>query len=350
MSGLDLSTETRSDLPKTLPAIEPLVERHGNLPRGISIVVPVYNSEATLGTLIERLEAVLASTGRPFEVILVNDGSRDGSWNAVLDLTQRRRWVRGIDMMRNYGQHNALLCGIRAAAFDTIITLDDDLQNPPEEIPKLLAKLDDGNDVVYGKPLQEQHGLWRDLASLMTKIALQSAIGAETARNVSAFRALRTNTRRGFEQFHGPFVSIDVLLSWGAKRFDAVLVRHEPRRVGASNYTFRKLVVHAMNMMTGFSTLPLRLGSVIGFGFTFFGFLVLVYVVGRYLIQGSSIAGFPFLASIIAIFSGVQLFTLGIIGEYLARMHFRLMDRPAYAIREVVGRSPGVDSPEEERT
>jgi undecaprenyl-phosphate 4-deoxy-4-formamido-L-arabinose transferase len=236
--------------------------------------------------------------------------------------------------MRNYGQHNTLLCGIRQARYEVIVTMDDDLQHPPEEIPNLLAKLAEGYDVVYGTPQQEQHGFWRDVASQVTKLALQSTMGAETARNVSAFRAFRTRLRDAFANYQGPFVSIDVLLTWGTTRFAAIPVHHDPRRVGRSNYTFVRLVTHALNMMTGFSTWPLQLASLIGFAFTLFGLGVLVYVIGRYLIEGGSIAGFPFLASIIAIFSGAQLFALGIIGEYLARMHFRMMERPAYSVRE----------------
>jgi undecaprenyl-phosphate 4-deoxy-4-formamido-L-arabinose transferase len=230
-----------------------------------------------------------------------------------------------------------LLCGVLAARFDTTVTMDDDLQHPPEEIPKLLKKLAEGYDVVYGKPMTEQHGLFRDLASVITKLALQSAMGAANARNVSAFRAFSTQTRAGFEGYRGPYVAMDVLLTWATTRFAAIPVRHEPRKAGKSNYTFRQLVRHALNMMTGFSTVPLRIGSLLGFAFTLFGVAVLVYVVGRYLIQGSSVSGFPFIASIVAIFSGVQLFALGMIGEYLARMHFRLMDRPAYTVRQVVG-------------
>jgi len=296
----------------------------------LSVVVPVYNSEASLGPLIERLRPLLSSES---EVILVNDGSRDQSWDRICALAERYPWIRGISLMRNYGQHNALLCGIRAARNGVIVTIDDDLQNPPEEIPKLLEKLE-GFDVVYGTPEIEQHGLWRDVASRITKLALKSAIGAETARNVSAFRAFRTDVRGGFANYQGPFVSIDVLMTWGTSRFTSVPVRHEPRSLGMSNYTLQKLVRHAFNMMTGFSVLPLQIASVIGFAFTVFGICILVFVVARYLIQGASVPGFPFLASMIAIFSGVQMFSLGIIGEYLARMHFRMMDRPAYAVRQ----------------
>lgn len=299
----------------------------------ISVVIPVFNSEGLLPTLLQRVQPVVASHASRAEVILVNDGSRDRSWEIVCELASEHTWVRGINLMRNYGQHNALLCGIRAATHDVIVTMDDDLQNPPEEIPKLLGKLAEGHDVVYGTPQSEQHGFWRDLASRVTKLALQSAMGADTARHVSAFRAFRTQVRDAFATYQGPFVSIDVLLTWGTTKFAAISVHHESRPLGASNYSFRKLVTHALNMMTGFSTVPLQLASLIGFIFTLFGVGVLVYVIGRYLIQGGSVPGFPFLASVIAIFSGAQLFALGIIGEYLARMHFRMMERPTYSVR-----------------
>ncbi|MHB1132073.1 MAG: glycosyltransferase family 2 protein [Chloroflexota bacterium] len=306
---------------------------HGSL----SVVIPVYNSAPGLDALVGRLMPVLRQLGRPFEVVLVNDGSRDDSWTEMSNLVSRYPELRCLDLMRNYGQHNALLAGIRSAVGEFIVTMDDDLQNPPEEIPNLLAKLDEGFDVVYGTPLQEQHGLWRDLASQITKLALQSAMGATTARQVSAFRAFRAQLREAFVRFQGPFVSIDVLLTWATTRFTAVRVRHDPRRVGVSQYTLRKLITHALNMMTGFSTLPLQMASWLGFVCTALGVVVLMYVLGRLVLEGGSVPGFPFLASMVAIFSGAQLFALGIIGEYMARMHFRSMDKPAYAVRICVG-------------
>jgi glycosyltransferase involved in cell wall biosynthesis len=303
---------------------------------GISIVVPVYRSAAILPELHQRLTEVLPALAERHEIIFVEDCGGDGSWGVIQGLARRDEGVRGIRMSRNFGQHNALLCGIRAARYEVIVTLDDDLQNPPEEIGKLLDLLGDDVDVVYGTPQAEHHGFLRDQASRITKLALQSAMSAETARNVSSFRAFKTRIREAFAAFRGPFVSIDVLLTWGSARFTHVQVRHEPRQAGLSNYTFRMLVTHALNMMTGFSTLPLQIASLVGFVFTLFGFVILAIVLATYLINGgSSVPGFAFLASIIAIFSGAQLFALGIIGEYLARMHFRSMDRPTYLIREV---------------
>jgi len=302
----------------------------------ISVVVPVYNSEPMLPELVKRLEPVLASLAGEYELLLVNDGSRDQSWRVVRRLAAEHEWVRGINLMRNYGQHNALLCGIRAARFQSVVTMDDDLQHPPEEISKLMTKLDEGFEVVYGYPEHQRHGFLRDVASGLTKLALQKSMGAETARHVSAFRAFRTQTRDAFAGYHSPFVSIDVVLTWATTRFAAVVVRHDPRKVGVSNYTVGMLIRHAMNMMTGFSVLPLQLANLMGFACTAFGGLVLVYVVGRYLLYGTTVQGFPFLASIISIFSGAQLLALGIIGEYLARMHFRMMERPTYTVRDQI--------------
>jgi undecaprenyl-phosphate 4-deoxy-4-formamido-L-arabinose transferase len=304
----------------------------------LSVVIPVYRSAAILPELLRRLEPVLVAAAPRFEILLVDDASPDESWPAVEKLAAQHRAVRGLALGRNCGQHAAVLAGVLEARGDVVVTLDDDLQHPPEEIPKLLAKLAEGFDVVYGTPLAEQHGFLRDLASRVTKLALASAMGAEVARDVCAFRAFRTRLREAFLDYRSPYVSIDVLLTWGTSRFAAIRVRHDPRRSGTSNYTLARLVSHALNMATGFSVAPLRFASLVGFAFTLFGTGVLALVLGRYLLEGASVPGFPFIASVIAIFSGAQLFALGIIGEYLARMHFRMMGRPPFTVR---ARTPG---------
>jgi undecaprenyl-phosphate 4-deoxy-4-formamido-L-arabinose transferase len=303
---------------------------------GISVVVPVYNSEASLPALVQRLTAVLPSITAGWEVILVNDGSRDRSWDVVRELAAAHDAVRGINLLRNFGQHNALLAGIRDARYAVTVTMDDDLQHPPEEIPKLLDRLASGADVVYGTPGALQHGLWRNFFSRATKGAMAHAMRIDNLVDLNAFRAFRTSLRAAFRTYESPHLLLDVLLSWGTSRFAAVTVEHKPRAYGRSNYTPSKLFNQAMLMLTGFSTAPLRIASSIGFFFTLFGIGVLVYVLGRYLISGTSVAGFPFLASIIAIFAGAQLFAIGIIGEYLARIFNRTSDRPVYVVKEVV--------------
>ncbi len=300
----------------------------------ISFVVPVYQSAESLPELHRRITAVFGAAERGMEIVFVEDGGGDDSWAVIRRLATTDPRVRGLRLSRNYGQHNALLCGIRMARGDVVVTLDDDLQHPPEELPKLLAKLDEGYDVVYGSPEHQRHGLLRDLASAVTKLALEGAMGAATARQVSALRAFRTSLREAFDEYRSPSVNVDVLLTWATTSFAAVRVRHDTRKYGRSGYSPHMLLRHALNMMTGFSTRPLQLASLIGFVFAFFGLAVLVYVLVSWLVRGSAVPGFAFLASIIALFSGAQLMALGIIGEYLARMYSRTIERPPYFVRD----------------
>jgi glycosyltransferase involved in cell wall biosynthesis len=303
-------------------------------PLRISVVIPVFNAEGSLQALCDQLMPAMEQLAEQFEIIMVEDSSRDDSWSVITRLVSGDPRVRGIRLSRNYGQHNALLCGIRAARYDYVVTMDDDLQHPVSEIALLLPPLAAGYDVVYGNAEEEQHDLWRTVASRLTKIALKSAAGAASATQVSAFRAFPTRLREAFADFRSPTVSIDVLLTWATSRFTTVNVKHAPRFAGRSNYTVRKLITHAFNLMTGFSTMPLQIASVVGFISTLFGLAVLAWVVGRYLLYGASVPGFAFLASTIAIFSGAQMFTLGVFGEYLARMYGRTMERPAYTVLE----------------
>jgi glycosyltransferase involved in cell wall biosynthesis len=298
---------------------------------GISVVIPVYNSADILDDLAARLADVLPGLSPQFELILVNDDSRDQSWEKVCALTEKYSWVRGFSLMRNYGQHNALLCGVRAACFSIIVTMDDDLQHQPEEIYKLLQPLFTGNDVVYGIPEKMPHSWWRNAFSILTKRVLSMTMGVKNVRDFAAFRAFRTHLRDAFANYQNPNVILDVLLSWGTSRFTTVIVDEKPRQSGKSNYNFFKLFQYTMVVLTGFSTLPLRIASIMGFIFTFFGIVIFIFVIATYFLVGS-IPGFPFLTSIIALFSGMQLFALGIMGEYLARIFDRSMDRPAYVI------------------
>ena len=299
----------------------------------LSVVVPVYNSAGILPELIRRLAAVLPVVARQYEVVLVNDGSADDSARVARDVSVAFGWVRRIDLTKNFGQHSALLCGIRAARHRVIVTIDDDLQHPPEEIPKLLHRLVGAVQVVYGTPERAHHDSWRDTSSKVTKFLLQRLLRVSGAQSVSAFRAFRTELRDAFAFYQGPHVNIDVMLTWSAGHFASVPVAHARRAAGRSNYTFRTLMRHALNMTAGFSTTPLRLASLVGFFFTAFGCAVFVYAVGRYVLFGSSVPGFTFLASAIAIFSGAQLFALGILGEYVGHIFQRSLQMPSYQVK-----------------
>jgi glycosyltransferase involved in cell wall biosynthesis len=311
------------------------------LSTGLSVVIPTYRNAEGLTPLVQRLEAILQSTNQSYEVLFVDDGSHDDTETMLTALASSRPWLRPIILGRNFGQHNATLCGVRAARYAVCLTLDDDLQTPPEEIPALLRVFHERNvDVMYGTPAENHYGFWRGTATRLIKTSLRIAMRTEVAARISAFRVFRTSLRDAFAHFRGPYVSLDVLLSWGTQRFGYVTVRHEPRAHGQSHYSLWRLASYTFTVLLGFSTFPLRLVAALGISLSAFGIVVLLYVIGRYFIQGGSVPGFPFLASIISIFSGTQLFALGVLGEYITRLYLQSLGQPAYVARDNAA-SPG---------
>jgi glycosyltransferase involved in cell wall biosynthesis len=302
-----------------------------NREQGTSIVVPTFQSSETLESLVIR---VLQSVNGKREVIIVDDGNTDGTWEKIKWIASLHDEVKGIRLCRNFGQHSALIAGIRIAKYPIVVTIDDDLQNPPEEIPKLLAAIVAEVDVVYGVSNSIQQSGWRKLTSKIAKVVFAKALGFESAVSSSSFRAFRTRLREGFSGDLGPSVSLDALLTWSTNRFSTVDVEHHQRRVGKSNYSFAKLTRFMLDTVTSYSTIPLRIATSLGFVTTLFGVFVLFWVVGNAVFVGDSVPGFPFLAASIAVFSGVQLVVLGIIGEYLGKIHFRAMSKPTYTVSE----------------
>lgn len=300
----------------------------------VSVVIPVYNSEQSLRELAEQLVPILESFTARSEIIFVDDGSRDGSWGQLCALESEYEPVRLLAMSRNYGQHNALLAGINAASCEVIVTMDDDLQHRPTDVPVLVSALGSEIDLVYGVSTEEEHTIWRNVSSRATKAAMRSTLGWDDADKTGAFRAFRSRLREGFST-RDPYVSIDVLLSWTTTRVLFVDVVMDKRKYGESNYTFLQLLRYAVNTMTGYSTAPLRLVSFLGIGAAVFGLFSLAWILGRYALQGGTVPGFAFVGSLVAIFGGTQLLALGIMGEYLGRIHFRTMGKPAYLVREV---------------
>jgi undecaprenyl-phosphate 4-deoxy-4-formamido-L-arabinose transferase len=300
-------------------------------PQGVSVVVPTYKSPSTLAELVARIAAV--NLGE-YEVIVVDDGNDDSTWSEILQISQTDSSVIGLRLGRNYGQHSAILAGVRRAKFSQIVTLDDDLQNPPEDIPKLLAELKPGVDVVYGVSSEVRQNFFRRFTSKFTKAVFAKVLGFESAISISSFRAFRAQLKEGFAGDLGPHVSLDALLTWSTSRFSTVKVSHHPRRVGKSNYSLAKLIRFMLDTATSYSTRPLRLATTVGFITTLFGLLILVWVIGNAIFVGDSVPGFPFLAASIAVFSGVQLVVLGILGEYLGKIHFRAMNKPTFSVSE----------------
>jgi len=268
------------------------------------------------------------------EIIVVDDGNLDSTWNVIGELARQNRRVRGFRLGRNSGQHAALLAGVRQAKNPVIVTLDDDLQNPPEEVPNLLQALTEDVDVVYGLPTRAKQSTWRNISSVGSKALMRYTLGFLRATDISAFRVFRTKLRDSFDRDLGPGVSLDALLNWATTRFASVEVRHDARAQGESNYNFRKLLRFMLDTATGYSTVPLRFATSLGLVTVTLSLGILGWVLWRPLFTGESVPGFPFLAATIAIFSGVQLIVLGVLGQYIGRMHFRVMNKPTYTIAD----------------
>jgi undecaprenyl-phosphate 4-deoxy-4-formamido-L-arabinose transferase len=302
-----------------------------SLDLGISLVCPVYCSAQTLRILVDEICTCLNGTHK-FEILLIDDRSPDSSWLEILQISKENSAVRGIRLGRNVGQHGALLAGIRSARFDKIVTIDDDLQHPPSEVIKLVQALDSNGGVVYGVSTNVKQKLWRKASSIGAKQLFKKFLGFDSAVKISSFRAFETNLRNAFSGEIGPSVSIDSLLTWSTSTFCSIDVQHHPRLQGKSHYSFRKLVRFMIDTATGYSVVPLRLATTLGSIVTILGFVMFLWVTLRPLLTGVSVPGFPLLAASLAIFSGTQLLVLGILGEYIGKMHFRVMNKPSYVI------------------
>ena len=302
----------------------------------ISVVIPVYNSAAMLPALHSRLHAVLVSTGKSFEVVYVDDGSNDGSWEVLAGLhANDRNHVVAIQLMRNFGQHNALMCGFRRARGAYIVTMDDDLQHPPEELPKMLAAIEGTDlDLVYGQYEQKQHGAAKNLASRVVnrfyRIVFQSPV------TVTSFRILRRELLETIHSYSLNFTFIDGLLAWNTRRIGEVRVAHHLRAAGRSGYRLGKLLTLALNLFTNFSLLPLQLVSFCGMTAAVTGLVLGVYYLVQHLAGSITVPGYASTIVSILVLGGLQLLGLGIIGEYVGRLHLNVNRKPQYSVRHIM--------------
>lgn len=299
----------------------------------LSIVIPVYNSRPTLESLVARLLPVLREVAGTYEILLVDDGSRDDSWSEIVRLGREHPGVvTGIRLMRNFGQHNALMCGLRHAQGEYVATMDDDLQNPPEELPKLLAAARERNlDVVYGLPARREHAGYRNLGSTLVNAFFRLVF--RTSIPTGPFRVLHRDVVRAILSYTLNFTYIDGLLAWNTQRVGAVEVEHHARQAGRSGYSLSKLVVLALNLFTNFSLLPLQLVSFLGVATASAGFLAGLYLLAMHFTGQIVVQGYASTIVAVLLLGGVQLLALGIMGEYLGRLHLNMNRKPQYTIR-----------------
>lgn len=307
----------------------------------VSIVIPVYGGERTLEALVEGLRGSLEAAGLTFELLLVCDRPRDGSWAIASRLASSDRRVAAVLLGRNYGQHPATLLGIRMAQGTTIVTMDEDLQHSPEEVPRLVVASRASGGIVYGVASRLQHGAWRNFTSRSAKRFLARFVGFSAATDLSAFRAFPARLRDAFERYEGRNVAIDVLLSWSGAATATMTCEHAPRQGGASGYTLRKLVNYMLDLTVGYSTAPLRVASALGLLSVVVAMLVGLFIVANYLVRGSVVPGFAFIALSVAMFSGVQLLSIGVMGEYLGRLYENSLRKPQYTVEAIVRAEQG---------
>ncbi len=302
----------------------------------VSVVIPVYHGASTLPLLVPRLISILSQTGRSFEILLVDDGSKDGSWKVIRELqASYPDLVTAVQLMRNYGQHNALMAGFRQTVGEFVITMDEDLQHPPEEVPKLLEALESRElDVVYGWYDSKQHAGWRNLGSTFVNMFYRKVFRLPI--HPSAFRVIRRCVLDCIFSYSLNYTYVDGLLAWNTSRIGEVSVAHQPRAGGRSGYSVGKLLLLALNMFTNFSLIPLQFVSICGMLVSLGGMLLAAYYLFKWFFHGISVPGYPSLMIAILVLGGIQLLALGILGEYVGRLHLNVNRKPQYSVRQIV--------------
>jgi glycosyltransferase involved in cell wall biosynthesis len=304
--------------------------------RGIdySVVIPVLNEAGNVLALASRVVAVMEDVGQPFELLFVDDGSRDATPHLLRKLAAGDPRIRVVRFARNYGQEAAVEALYLHARGRWLIQMDGDLQHPPEEIPALIAKKDEGYDVVYGIRGKRSDAPLRVAASLAMQWTMKSLMEIELPEDVSTFRLMRAPIARLVAALPERRKFFSALLVWSGARIGAVRVRHEARHAGTTHYNFTKLLNHTFDLIVGFSSKPLRYIGALGFFFALLGLGLGAWVIARKLLWDYGIMGWPSLFAAVVILGGVQLIATSVIGEYIARIYVQAQARPLYNIAE----------------
>jgi len=320
--------------PEPIRAVAPATARPA-----VSIVIPVFNESASLPHLHLRLGNVLATLDRSFEVVYVDDGSTDGSPDELLNIRNLSPAVTVVTLARNAGQHAAVLAGFAHARGDVIVTLDADLQNPPEEIPRLLAAIDDGHDVVGTRREGRADPIFRRGISAAVSRLASLTVGVPMTDCGSMLRAYRRPVVDEIVRLAERALFIPALGAWVAQRPTEIPVRHEPRTAGRSRYSPLRFMRLGFDLVTGFSLVPIQLVSVAGLMVALVGIAFGAYLLGRRLVLGPESEGLFTLFAILFVFLGILIFAVGLVGEYVGRIYLEVRRRPPYVVRAVHGAS-----------
>jgi len=312
----------------------------------LSVVIPVYNEEDVLPALFERLYPALDALNRRYEVLFVNDGSRDGSVALLRQQYERRpAETRVILLQVNFGQHAAILAAFARARGRYIVTLDADLQNPPEEVGKLLAQLEAGHDYVGTWRANRQDLWWRRTASKFVNLIRERATPIKMADHGCMLRGYARSVVDAINSTRENVTFIPALASLYAANPTEIEVRHDERVAGASKYSLYKLIRLTFDLMTGFSTVPLQAFSLAGLVLSMLSGALVLYLLGRRIVLGPEVDGVFTLFAIVFFFLGIALFGIGLLGEYIGRIYVQVRQRPRYIIGAVLEAHPDVDAP-----
>ena len=301
----------------------------------VSVVVPVYNSRDSLEELCLRIDRTFAALGRDYEIILVDDSSKDDSWKVLKRLqAEHEGKVKIIQLMRNFGQHNALMCGFHYASGNYVITMDDDLQNPPEEIPRLIKKMEEGYDCVIGALETKQDSLMKKIGSRIIRYLNSSIFDKPKDLKLSTFRIMTKPVVDEIKGMKTPYPYISGMLLSVTRNIANVTVRHEKRKYGQSTYTFKKLIVLAFNLIINYTSLPLRALALFGIIISICSFCMGLYFIIKKLMVNSIVPGWTSVVVLVSFFNGVLLAILSIMGEYFARIIGEVSNRQQYTVRE----------------
>lgn len=299
----------------------------------VSIVVPVYSATTSLQSLLERGAAVLDADGRSFELILIDDRGNPASWNSITRLAGQDSRVVGLRLGRNFGQHAATMCGIAYAQGEYVVTMDEDLEHPPEAVPVLLQACTEQQPLVYGVFPKRTHAWYRNITSELMRWTLKKSF-PDMNEAYTSFRVMRRELARDLSNFEVSRPYIDGLLSWLTASVGTVMVTHGERDSGRSSYTLRKLFSHALNIFVTFSNMPLRLASYGGAILALISFAYLLFVVYGRLTGKITDPGYASLMSAVLFTCGIQLVILGVLGEYVGRLMGFANRKPMYAVQD----------------
>lgn len=300
----------------------------------LSVIIPVYNAEHSIGALVNEIKRVLA--GIDLEIILVNDGSKDGTEIICEKISSENPQVKFISLRKNFGEHNAVLCGLNFVSGEYAVIIDDDFQNPPIEILKLLNEIEKGYDVVYSKYIRKKHSFYRNTLSKISNSISYYLMDMPKNLYLSSFKIMRMEIAREITKYKGPFPYIDGLIMRITNNIGSVYVTHSSRAQGKSNYTFKKLFSLHLNMFLNFSVKPLRVFTTIGLLIFIGGMSLSTYFVYCKLTYQEP-AGWTSTVILILLLSGFQIIFLGLIGEYLGKQYMDQNNTPQWVIKKGIG-------------